>query len=356
MKELSLQELPPKADIESKLVLKSAINANRFLAELKGVSKTIPNQNILINTLPLLEAKDSSEIENIITTHDELYKESLFENFISSASAKEVRSYAYAVKTGFEKIKKTGLFTNSQILDIQACIKKNQAGFRKLPGTELKNDRTGETIYIPPQSYDEIIRLMGNLEKFINDDSMSPLDPLIKMAIIHYQFESIHPFYDGNGRTGRIINILYLVYKGLLDIPALYLSRYIIRNKNDYYRLLQDVRDSENWEEWILFMLDGVAETSAETILLIENIINLMNDYKLRIKETLKFYSQDLLNNLFSHPYTKIEFLEHDLKITRQTASKYLDELSDKGFLRKERLGKHNFYINAPLFSLFSPK
>lgn len=356
MKNLSLQELPPKTDIESKIILKEAINAHRFLAELKGISKTIPNQNILISTLPLLEAKDSSEIENIITTHDELYRESLFEDFISSASAKEVQNYVYAVKTGYEKIKKNGLFTNSQILDIQACIKKNQAGFRKLPGTELKNDRTGETIYVPPQSYDEIIRLMNNLEKFINDDSMSPLDPLIKMALIHYQFESIHPFYDGNGRTGRIINILYLVYKGLLDIPVLYLSRYIIRNKTDYYRLLQKVRENENWEEWILFMLIGVAETSVETISLIENIINLMNDYKFRIKENFKFYSQDLLNNLFSHPYTKIEFLERDLKITRQTASKYLDELSDKGFLRKERVSKHNFYINDPLFSLFTPK
>lgn len=349
-----LQELPPKVDVETKAVLKQAVQAHRYLAELKGVSKTIPNQTILINTLPLLEAKDSSAVENIITTHDEVFKESLFEDFIHNASAKEVKNYSYALKTGFEKVKATGLLTNNLILDVQACIEKNRAGFRKLPGTGLKNDLTGETVYIPPQNHDDILRLMGNLEQFINNDSLSELDPIVKMAIIHYQFESIHPFYDGNGRTGRIINILYLVLKGLLDLPVLYLSRYIIRNKNDYYRLLQEVRDKENWEEWILFMLQGVEETSKETIHLINSIRILMQEYKIKIREKYKFYSQDLLNNLFSHPYTKIEFLENDLKIHRQTASKYLDELVSGGFLQLERIGKHHFYINKPLFDLFT--
>lgn len=355
MKEFVLPELPPSIDIESKKALRLTAQAHRQLAELKGISKTIPNQAILINTLPLLEAKDSSAIENIITSHDNLYKESLFEDFITNAAAKEVQNYSQALRTGFEKIKATGLFTNNQILEIQACIENNRAGFRKLPGTALKNDQTGATVYIPPQNSDDIIRLMNNLEKFINDDSISPADPLIKMAVIHHQFESIHPFYDGNGRTGRIINILYLVLKGLLDIPVLYLSQYIIRNKSDYYRLLQEVRDKDNWEEWILYMLQGIAETSKETIELIHDIRNLMQDYKIRIRAKYKFYSQDLLNTLFSHPYTKIEFLERDLRITRQTAAKYLDDLAADGFLKKARLGKHSFYINEPLFALFSP-
>ncbi len=351
-----LNELPPQKDVETKAVLRQAAKAHRYLAELKGVSKTIPNQAILINTLPVLEAKDSSAIENIITTHDELYKESLFGAYYSNASAKEVQNYSHALKTGYETIIKKGIFTNNQILDIQACIEQNRAGFRKLPGTELKNDRSGETVYTPPQNPMDIIRLMSNLEKYINDDSLSSVDLLIKMAIIHYQFESIHPFYDGNGRTGRIINILYLVYKGLLDIPVLYLSRFIIRNKSDYYRLLQKVRDTDCWEEWICFMLKGIEETAQETIRLIADIRALMIDYKTRIRAEFRFYSQDLLNNLFSHPYTKIEFIEKDLGIHRQTASKYLVELVNGGFLRLEKIGKHHFYINEPLFQIFSRK
>lgn len=356
MNHFILTELPPKIDIETKEVLRQTANAHRYLAELKGVSKTIPNQSILINTLPLLEAKDSSAIENIITTHDELYKESLFEDFISNASAKEVQNYSQALKLGYEKIKATGIFTNKQILEIQEKIENNKAGFRKLPGTNLKNDKTGETIYTPPQHSEDIIRLMNNLEQYINDIPSDKIDPLIKMAVIHYQFESIHPFYDGNGRTGRIINILYLVYKGLLDIPVLYLSRYIIQRKSDYYRLIQEVRDSENWEEWILFMLQGVEETSKETIRLIQSIRNLMQDYKFRIRDKYKFYSQDLLNNLFFHPYTKIEFLERDLRIHRHTATKYLDELAEGGFLEVQKIGKHNLYMNRALFEIFTGK
>jgi Fic family protein len=194
---------------------------------------------------------------------------------------------------------------------------------------------------------------MENLQKYINDDTFQNIDPLIKMAIIHFQFESIHPFYDGNGRTGRIINILYLVYKGLLDIPVLYLSRYIIQHKKEYYRLLQDVRVNAIWEEWILFMLKGVEETSIQTIHLINGIRKLMQDYKTRIRGQYKFYSQELLNNLFSHPYTKIEFIENDLKVHRQTASRYLEELVKGGFLEMEKIGKHHFFINRPLLNLF---
>lgn len=356
MKNFILPELPPNAEIETKNVLRELARAHRYLAELKGISQTIPNQSILINTLPLLEAKDSSAIENIITTNDELYKDSLFGHFFENASAKEVRSYLEAIKTGFERIKIKRYLSINQILEIQECIEHNNAGLRKLPGTELKNSNTGEIIYTPPQNHDDVVRLMSNLEKYINNDDMHRVDPLVKMAIIHYQFESIHPFYDGNGRTGRIINILYLVLKGYLNIPVLYLSRYIINSKSDYYRLLQEVRDKENWEEWILYMLKAIEETSFETIQLISKMRELMQQYKHKIRAKYKFYSQELLNNLFRHPYTKIEFLEKDLKVSRQTASKYLEELAEGGFLKKEKLGKYNFYINVPLFELFSPE
>ncbi|HNI98570.1 MAG TPA: Fic family protein [Leptospiraceae bacterium] len=351
--ERNIPELPLQEDVETKAVLKQASLAHRRLAELKGISKTIPNQAILINTLPLLEAKDSSAIENIITTHDEIFRESLFEDFVQSANAKEVQNYSLALRVGFEKVKAGEVLTNNFIMEIQSLIESNRAGFRKLPGTNLKNEQTGEVIYTPPQNAEDIIRLMSNLEKFINDDTISVLDPLVKMAIVHHQFESIHPFYDGNGRTGRIINILYLVLKGLLDIPVLYLSRYIIRNKSNYYRLLQEVREKENWEEWILFILKGVEETSLETITLVESIRDLMKEYKNRIRSRFHFYSQDLLNNLFYHPYTKIEFLERDLQISRQTASKYLDDLTNDGILQKEKMGKANYYINTKLFELF---
>jgi Fic family protein len=350
---MKLPFLPISIDFETKPILLQLTKSHRYLAELKGASASIPNQAILIQTLPLLEAKDSSAIENIITTHDELFKNVLFEDYIQNPATKEVQNYSIALRTGFELIKSKGFLSKNQIIEIHSIIENNHAGFRKLPGTNLKNDRTGEIIYIPPQHFHEIESLMDNLEGFINDDSQYSIDPLIKMAMIHYQFESIHPFYDGNGRTGRIINIIFLVLKGLLDIPILYLSRYIIKNKMDYYRLLQEVRTENKWEEWILFILKGVEETSIETLRLVRGIQELMADYKKRIKENYKFYSQDLLNQLFYYPYTKIEFLESNLRIHRHTARRYLDDLSQGGFLKKEKIGKSNFYINTPLFDLF---
>ncbi|HOK25419.1 MAG TPA: Fic family protein [Bacteroidales bacterium] len=353
MNAYSLSPIPPHRDVETKPILKQLALAHRHLAELKGTAKTIPNEVILINTLPLLEAKDSSAIENIITTHDEIYKEDLFENFISNPNVKEVHKYAKAVQVGFKSLQQNELITNKIILSLQEIIVENNAGLRKLPGTELKNLATGETVYIPPQDYNTIVSLMQNLEEYINDDSLHPVDPLIKMAIIHYQFESIHPFYDGNGRTGRILNILYLVQKGLLDLPILYLSSYIIKTKIDYYRLLQEVRDKENWEDWILYMLKGVEITSKGTIYLVKEISRLMMEYKHKIRTQYKFYSQDLINNLFKHPYTKIEYLQKDLNIHRHTAASYLEELVKGGLLRKEKVGRNNYFINEPLFLLF---
>lgn len=351
-----LEELPLTIDIESKAVLKSLPSAHAALAELKGIATTIPNQNILINTLGLQEAKASSEIENIITTHDDLYKSEINLDYAKKAGAKEVQNYISALKNGFELVKKNGLITNRIILEIQKELEGNNAGFRKLPGTALKNSSTGETIYTPPQDFEEINRLMSNLETFINDPSICDFDPLVKMAIIHYQFESIHPFYDGNGRTGRIINILYLITENLQNLPILYLSKYIIQNKSDYYRLLQEIRLKGNWEEWLLFMIRGIEKTSRETIDLIIQIRELMMEYKHLLRNNYKFYSQELLNNLFKHPYTKIEFIVNDLGVSRITAAIYLNKLAEDGLLGKEKIGTGNYYINERLFKLLSER
>ena len=346
--------LPMEQEVETKAVLKQAAKAHRRLAELKGVALTIPNEQILISTLTLQEAKDSSAIENIITTHDEIFKAELYIENLRSPAAKEVQSYANALRRGFELVRQKKVLSNSFILQIQEELEHNKAGFRKLPGTALKNQQTGETVYTPPQDYDSIVKLMQNLELFINDNELSDLDPLVKLAIIHHQFESIHPFYDGNGRTGRIINILYLVLENLLDLPVLYLSRYIIENKGEYYRLLQGVRDRNDWERWILFILRGVEQTAVQTIHLIENIKVLMMKYKQGIRSQFpRMYSQELINNLFSHPYTKIEFMEEALGVTRQTASSYLKELVEAEFLTLIKIGRSNFYLNKPLFELF---
>lgn len=353
MKEFDLKPVPLTLDLETRAVLKKVAEAHRYLAELKGIAATIPNESILIQTLALQEAKDSSEIENIVTTHDELFKAQLSDESVKPAS-KEVSRYVAALRVGFEAVRKTRLITVSQILEIQKTLEQNDAGFRKLPGTTLRNLATGEIVYTPPQSYDRIVELMDDLQKLINDPERMKVDPLVKMAIIHYQFESIHPFYDGNGRTGRILNILHLVANELLNVPVLYLSRYIIQNKSEYYRLLQTVRENESWEEWTLFILEGVASTSRQTIGLIIQIRDMMLDYKHRIRKQFpKIYTQDLLNNLFRHPYTKIAVLQDELGVSRLTATRYLDQLAAAGFVEKRRYGRVNYYINVPLVNLF---
>ena len=338
MKMFELKKLPVEKDLETKEILKKLAAAHRALAELKGVATSIPNESILINTLGLQEAKDSSAIENIITTHDDLYKAELNVKEIKSLNAKEVHNYIEALKKGFSLIAERKLITNNIIVEIQSLLENNNAGFRKVPGTSLKNASTGEIIYTPPQDIAEINDLMSNLEIFINDNALSELDPLIKMAIIHFQFESIHPFYDGNGRTGRIINVLYLVLQDLLNLPILYLSKYIIANKADYYRLLQEVRDKEEWEEWILYMLDAVDQTAKDTIVLIKDIKEVMQIVKNDLRTNYKFYSQEILNHLFKQPYTKIEFLMQELGISRVTAAVYLNTLAEGGILVKQKI------------------
>jgi Fic family protein len=334
-------------------ILKRLNSASRQLAELKGVAASMPNQSILISTLGLQEAKDSSEIENIVTTHDELFRDIAFPEGAGSAAAKEVARYRQALAVGYAAVRANGLLTINHILDIQAALEHNRAGFRALPGTALKGDG-GRVVYTPPQDPQTILALMDDLEHFINDEGLFDADPLVKMALIHHQFESIHPFYDGNGRTGRIINVLYLVKQGLLDIPVLYLSRHIVRTKPDYYRLLQEVREQDCWEDWVLYMLTAVERTASEGIATIQAIKTLLLNTKHRVRAGYRFYSQDLINNLFSCPYTKIEFIERDLKVSRLTATKYLDALVDGGFLVKRKIGRSNYYINPPLYGILT--
>lgn len=347
----SLSALAP-ARFERPDILKRLNSASRALAELKGVAASIPNQNILINTLTLQEARDSSAIENIVTTQDDLYREDDPADATGTA-IKEVLRYRQALRTGFEQVRDSGLLTLNTVLDVQQQLECNRAGFRKLPGTALR-DGGGRLVYEPPQDANEVLRLMRELEGFLHDDPVFPADPLVKMALIHHQFESIHPFYDGNGRTGRIVNVLYLVKERLLDIPVLYLSRHIVRTKADYYRLLQAVRDDDAWEDWVLYMLEAVATTATETVATIQSIKLLLQQTKQRVRDGYRFYSQDLINNLFNHPYTRVEFLQRDLGVTRLTATRYLDALARDGVLEKTRIGRNNYYINRPLFSLLS--
>ena len=337
---------------ETAPILKRLAGASRQLAELKGVAASIPHQGILINTLGMQEAKDSSAIENIITTHDELFRDDAFPDEIGSAAAKEVLRYRQALWVGFNAVRSSGLLTNNHILQVQAELERNDAGFRRVPGTTLR-DGAGRVVYTPPLP-DRVPGLMGELERFINEDVLFDADPLIKLALIHHQFESIHPFYDGNGRTGRIVNVLYLVKHGLLEIPVLYLSRQIVRSKADYYRLLQAVRDEDAWEEWVLYLLGAVEQTAREAISTIGAIRLALFDYKHRIRAGYKFYSQDLINNLFTHPYTKIQFVAHDLGLERKAAARYLDALTDGGFLLKRKVGRSNYYINLALNAILT--
>ena len=354
-----IPNLPLMIDVETKAVLKQLARSNRALAELKGVAGTIPNENILISSLTLQEAKDSSSIENIITTQDDLYRADLaIKDFAVSPAAKEVQNYREAIFHGFQMVRQHKLLTNNNIISIQNVLKHTKGGFRVTPGTCLKRD-DGMIIYEPPQHPEDIVRYMGNLEAFINTPDLSDVDPLVKMAIIHHQFESIHPFSDGNGRTGRIVNILYLVINDLLDLPILYLSRFITHNKGEYYRLLQAVRDcgadnAKEWEEWILFILKGVEETSIETTAMIKAISKMMADYKAVLKPLFgTTYKHELLNNLFFHPYTKIEFVCNDMGVQRKTGAKYLDMIVGAGLLNKIKIGRENYYINKRLFELF---
>lgn len=350
MENYIIPTLPLQQDIETKAVMKKSTAAAQALAELKGVAVSMPNQSILISTLSLQEAKDSSEIENIVTTNDELYQSDARLHEFTTVAAKEVHMYACALRNGYARVKESGLLRGADICAVQAELEGNDAGFRAQAGTSLRNEQTGEIVYVPPQSQVKIHTHIANLEQFINEDALCEWDPLVKMAVIHHQFESIHPFYDGNGRTGRIVNILYLVLKERLNTPILYLSRYINQNKSEYYRLLQAVRDEGVWEEWVLFILEGIRVTSYQTIRLIEGMKRIMLHHKVAMKTELKgVYSQDLINLIFSQPYTKISHAEQALDVSRPTATSRLNKLVEIGLMEKVKFGREWYYINKDL-------
>lgn len=351
-----IPDLPLEYDFETPRVFKALNRATRKLAEVKGRAPIIPNQGILIDTLSLQEAKDSSEIENIVTTNDELFRNVTEKDGFLRGPSKEVSMYRDALKYGYDKLLKSELVTNRTLIEMFRILKKREDGFRKLPGTALQ-DNHRRNVYIPPQDANVIETQMALLESYIN--SSDELDPLIKMAIIHHQFESIHPFPDGNGRIGRMLNVLYLTKSGLLGIPILYMSRGINQTKGEYYRLLQAVRDDGNWEDWIIYMLNVVAETSDLTLRLIEGIREQMNWFKMYIRSNHKnAYSQDLINNLFRHPYTRIDYVMSELNVSRPTATSYLESLvkDDQVPIRKFVDGRNNYYVNAALVQLLAPE
>ncbi len=351
-----IPELPPKVDLETIPILRALKEAHRHIAELKGRAGSIPNQGILIDTLTLQEAAASSEIENIVTTQDELFQMSTKFGVYPSPEAKEVALYSSALHLGFEQLaKKKGNLSNNTIITLFQTLKRSTGDYRKTPGTALKNDRSGEIVYVPPQSIHDIRQQMDALERFINEPLPDNVDPIVAMALIHHQFESIHPFPDGNGRIGRILNVLYLCKLNLIEIPILYVSRYITRHKAKYYELLQHTRDTSEWEPWVLYMIEAVSTTAKETTQLVLDIRLLMAEYKRRLRaDHAKIYSQELINNLFRHPYTRIEYLVDEVGVSRQTAGKYLNQLHDSGLLSKQKVGLNNYYINGPLVTLLA--
>ncbi|MHC1703981.1 MAG: Fic family protein [Tenuifilaceae bacterium] len=350
---LTLAKLPPNREkVETIKVLRQVSKAAAALAELKGIAKTIPNQAMLVNAIVLQEAKDSSEIENIITTQDELYKALIVRNTNISPETKEVVNYRRAIFTGFDIIEKQGFLRVNDIVTIQQELVENTAGVRSTPGTVLKNDKSGEIVYTPPQDKQDILELLSNFIDHYNLNKQD-LNPLINLAVLHYQFESIHPFYDGNGRTGRILNILYLILNGLIEIPILYLSSYIIQNKSEYYRLLNHTNKTGNLEDWILFMLKGVESTANQTIDRIGMIRNLLEKTLVKVqRESPKIYRKELVELLFEQPYSKIEFVVNRLKVERKAASRYLKELENIGVLKSHKVGRETLYINKELIEI----
>ncbi|MBN8575676.1 MAG: Fic family protein [Cytophagales bacterium] len=347
-----LPALPPKTELETKAILKAAIAANRALAKLDGSITQLPNPAVLVDTIGLQEAKASSEIENIITTHDELYQSAVADRRVENPATKEVLFYKEALWHAYEQVKKKGLITTNLCVKTVQLLKQNQAGIRAVPGTQIRNDHTGEIVYTPPEGETIIRNKLHDLEQFINipDDG---LDPLIKMALIHYQFEAIHPFADGNGRTGRILNIIYLVQQEFLSMPVIYLSRYVIDHKAEYYKRLREVTEKEAWQEWVLYMIKAVEATSTHTLSKIESISETMTAIGKTIEKKLpKIYSKDLVEVLFHRPYCKRQFLEDAGIAKLKTAGSYLSELEKIGILQSTQVGKEKLYLNHQLLAI----
>jgi len=346
-----MHKLPFNLDLENKEILKALNKANTKLGELNGIVKTIQNPNVILNAVILGEAKESSEIENIVTTFDEVYREIVLKE--NNLASKEVVNYRQAVLEGYKLVNENGFISTRMLIDIHKIIEPDVGDIRKIPGTVIMNTKTGEVLHTPPQNEDEIRDYLSNLEQYINYSEIEDLDPIVKMSLIHYQFESIHPFHDGNGRTGRILNILYLILQKRLDLPILYLSKYINANKSVYYQLLHDLRINNNFNNYLIYMIKGIEWTCDFTI----NFINEFNSKIVEAEKTIKnklpkIYSKELVEYLFYDFYTRNEYLCNKLSITRNTASKYLKSLCDAGILIEEKIGKHKIYKNSYLYSL----
>ncbi|HFC7399203.1 TPA: protein adenylyltransferase Fic [Neisseria meningitidis] len=346
-----LPPLPPKQDIESKTILKRCIAARASLARLKQAAELIPNQAMLINTLPVMEARASSEIENIVTTTDKLFQSLQMDTERQDPATKEALQYRTALFAGYESLTSRPLCTQTAIMVCNAIKHPYEMAISKTGGTALKGGNSGNVVYTPPEGEETIRGKLANWERFIHESG--DLDPLIIMAAAHYQFEAIHPFTDGNGRTGRILNSLLLIEKGLLDLPILYLSRYIIENRADYYRLLLGVTERQDWESWIIYILDGVADTADWTVSKIDAIRRLFEQTRQHIRTHAQgIYTHELVNLLFEQPYTRIANLEAAGIAKRQTASKYLKELSDIGVLQEIVIGRDKLFIHPRLMEL----
>lgn len=347
-----IPELPPTVEIESKEILKACISAMTELARANALVRTLPNKSVLVNTLPLQEARRSSEIENIVTTNDELYRAMTSDNIQTSPHTKEVLRYREALWTGMYSMRDRPIINTSLLEQICSRIREIQTSVRNHE-VKIQNAITKEVIYTPPMGNENIIRLLTNLEQFINENN--GLQPLIKMAIMHYQFEAIHPFPDGNGRTGRILNILYLIHQELLDLPILYLSRFFIQNRLEYYRYLREVTEEGKWEQWILYVLAAVEQTSRETAAMIEGINTLIGDFTEKAHgKTRAIEREGFIDLLFKWPYCKINIVERELQCSRITATKYLNEIADLGLLERQKMGREYYYINSSLMDLLS--
>ena len=347
-----LPPLPPKHEVEDKVILKKCVTASAALAEMKQAGQLIPNQAVLINTLPLLEARDSSEIENIVTTTDRLFQFAEQHDQQADPATKEALRYRTALYDGYQSLAKRPLCT-ATVVDVCSTIKAVDMNIRRVPGTALMNETSGQTIYTPPQGEAQLRQLMANWEQYIHN--YEDIEPLVRLAVSHYQFEAIHPFTDGNGRTGRILNILFLIEQNLLELPILYLSRYIIQHKAAYYQHLLEVTTDSQWQPWILFMLDAVEQTATWTrhkIIAMRNLIDHTADY---VREQLpSIYSRELVELLFVQPYCRIANLVDANIAKRQTASVYLKQLADIGVLKEQKVGREKVFIHPKLMQLLT--
>ncbi|CTP86482.1 addiction module protein [Xanthomonas translucens pv. arrhenatheri] len=344
--------LPPAGDIETRSLLKACITARTALAELKQATALLPNPAVLINTIPILEAQASSEIENIVTTTDDLFRYADDQDKAQKPATKEALRYRSALYEGFQSLQQRPLCTDTAVV-VCSRIKAVQMQIRRVPGTALANDQTQQVIYTPPVGETLLRDKLANWERFIHEHT--DIDPLIRMAVAHYQFEAIHPFTDGNGRTGRVLNLLMLIEHGLLDLPVLYLSRYIIRHRSDYYRLLLEVTLHGRWAEWIQYMLSAVAETAAWTTAKIQAIRGLEAQARDYIRsQAPKAYSRELVEVIFKQPYCRIQNVVEVVGVSRQTGARHLKELVEIGVLQEQRMGKEKLFLHPTFLRLLS--